>query len=681
MKFESLRASFGALDGCELHLSPHLNIIEAPNEAGKSTLAAFLRAMLYGVPTHTRGVMAEKNRYAPWSGAPMSGLLQLEARGEQITLRRDTARPNAPMSRFSATYTGTGEPVPWLREADCGETLLGVPREVYERSAFIHQSELAVQQDAELERRIAALVSTGEEGASYSEADAQLRKQLSRRRYNKKGLLPELEQKLSDAHGRLCELEQLEREQDEAAEALQTLARKEDVLREALHLHELADAQQRAQAAAKAAKDAQQAEQTAALYAQKLRDAHTPTRETIAQAQARLDALEDTAAQLGEAETAQREAQRTLDAFDAQAAPRRGVLFFLLPILTALSLLGLLLALALHLPIAASAAAVCCVVFGVSLIFYLCHRRKTRRAQEARRRSLADTLSQARAAADALRNAYALASAALSALLPQAEAVGWQPYLRDALSRRDTLDALERSAREKRMRCELLAQSAPAAPTEPVQRPAQSREALENALSASETQKLEMQHCVDQITLRLRVLGDPTELRERIGVLEAERARIQDEYDAVVLAQEALARANATLQTRFSPALGKRAATLFAQMTDGRYDSVLLDRKFSASAAESGKTATHEAALLSRGTADQLYLAVRLAICEMVLPTDDPAPLVLDDALLSFDDTRCAAALELLLRESQTRQILLFTCQSREAHLLSGREGVRVLGL
>lgn len=45
------------------------------------------------------------------------------------------------------------------------------------------------------------------------------------------------------------------------------------------------------------------------------------------------------------------------------------------------------------------------------------------------------------------------------------------------------------------------------------------------------------------------------------------------------------------------------------------------------------------------------------------------APLVLDDALIRFDETRLAAALDLL--KSEHRQILLFTCQDREARLLA----------
>ena len=65
------------------------------------------------------------------------------------------------------------------------------------------------------------------------------------------------------------------------------------------------------------------------------------------------------------------------------------------------------------------------------------------------------------------------------------------------------------------------------------------------------------------------------------------------------------------------------------------------------------------AAAMSCGTADQMYLALRLAMCRRLLPPD--APMVLDDALVNFDPARTRAALRVLREEP--RQILLFTCR------------------
>ena len=65
----------------------------------------------------------------------------------------------------------------------------------------------------------------------------------------------------------------------------------------------------------------------------------------------------------------------------------------------------------------------------------------------------------------------------------------------------------------------------------------------------------------------------------------------------------------------------------------------------------------------------------------MVLPADKRVPLILDDALVTFDDERLHAALDYLLAESRNRQILLFTCQKREMGYLQGKENVTVTKL
>ena len=63
---------------------------------------------------------------------------------------------------------------------------------------------------------------------------------------------------------------------------------------------------------------------------------------------------------------------------------------------------------------------------------------------------------------------------------------------------------------------------------------------------------------------------------------------------------------------------------------------------------------------------------------EMMLPADKEAPLVLDDALSDFDDGRMALALECLRDLSRKRQVLLFTCHSREADFFLGDAEVSV---
>jgi uncharacterized protein YhaN len=70
---------------------------------------------------------------------------------------------------------------------------------------------------------------------------------------------------------------------------------------------------------------------------------------------------------------------------------------------------------------------------------------------------------------------------------------------------------------------------------------------------------------------------------------------------------------------------------------------------------------------LSAGTLDLLYLAVRLAVCELALPEGEPCPLIIDDALVNLDETRYAQAIELLKQIARQRQVILFTCRQPEA--------------
>ena len=97
-------------------------------------------------------------------------------------------------------------------------------------------------------------------------------------------------------------------------------------------------------------------------------------------------------------------------------------------------------------------------------------------------------------------------------------------------------------------------------------------------------------------------------------------------------------------------------------MTGGRYAELTVARDFSVLLRREGETTPREALYLSEGAADLMYLAVRLAIVELTLPSEEPCPIVLDDALVNLDSARRAAAMEVLGEIAETRQVILFTC-------------------
>jgi uncharacterized protein YhaN len=72
---------------------------------------------------------------------------------------------------------------------------------------------------------------------------------------------------------------------------------------------------------------------------------------------------------------------------------------------------------------------------------------------------------------------------------------------------------------------------------------------------------------------------------------------------------------------------------------------------------------------MSDGTLDQLYLALRIASLEHYFGAHDPAPFIVDDVLLNFDDERAAAALTALNALSARTQIIFFTHHQRLVEL------------
>ena len=149
MKILSATATFGKLSRQTLTFHEGLNIIEAPNEWGKSTWCAFLMAMLYGIDTRSQtktGFLADKEHYKPWSGEPMSGSMDILWNGRKITIQRQNKRVT-PLGEVKAFETETGVPVPELCVPAPGQVLLGVERSVFERAGFLKLSEMPIKED------------------------------------------------------------------------------------------------------------------------------------------------------------------------------------------------------------------------------------------------------------------------------------------------------------------------------------------------------------------------------------------------------------------------------------------------------------------------------------------------------------------------------------------------------
>lgn len=122
------------------------------------------------------------------------------------------------MRVFSAVYSRSGQSVLDLSGENAGETLTGASLPVFERTAFIGPAGLSVQQGAELEKKIASLVTAGEESGSFSEAEARLRALQRKCRYRAGGRLPELEAEMAAVNEKLAAIDKTAEELARAEE-------------------------------------------------------------------------------------------------------------------------------------------------------------------------------------------------------------------------------------------------------------------------------------------------------------------------------------------------------------------------------------------------------------------------------------------------------------------------------
>lgn len=703
MRIYSMTATFGKLENETLTLKPGLNVVHAPNEWGKSTWCGFLAAMLYGMDTRaksTKSSLADKERYAPWSGSPMEGRIELNWRGRDITIERKTKR-RVPLGEFRAYETQTGIDIPELTAANCGEELLGVERSVFLRSGFIRFNDLPVTQDEALRRRLNALVTTGDESSTGDKLAGALRDLKNRCRYHKSGLLPQAEAERDELEGKIRELE---------AYALQSeslnirLGQVKQRLVE-LENHKVALQYQAAQADAEQVARVEQARNEARLHleAAKEKCADLPPREQTDWALKELRKLEQQWLDLQmEAHMAPKspepvavpvqfpgmsgEEAITRAAADSARYEKLKKVNWLLPVLAgALALAGGVLAVW-----SLAAGLILAGIGGAALIALLAKTAvNSRKAGEIAEKYgsedpeswllLAKIYSEDCRDYEQAQNRYLNSQAELDgrmALLRQKIAKvthdrGLESCRRDWEGVAAAWEELTAASREQQrweqqlqvLRAMAKTSEKPAFPDMLRYTEAETARLLSDVLAEQHM----LQNRLGQYQGRMEQLGRRETLLSQLERVNGRIAQLEQSYAALTLAQETLTEASAQLQRRFAPRIASRAQELMAAFTGGRYDRLTLGEDLSVRAGTGGEATTREAMWRSDGTVDQLYLALRLAVAEVLTPE---APLILDDALVRFDDARTKAALEVLRSVGENRQIILFTCHEREQNMI-----------
>ncbi len=188
-------------------------------------------------------------------------------------------------------------------------------------------------------------------------------------------------------------------------------------------------------------------------------------------------------------------------------------------------------------------------------------------------------------------------------------------------------------------------------------------------------------------TLRTRLEGSrehpsPGEVEGEREAVEEERERALRARDRLFLLARILSHAEFEFRSRHQPELVRRAGSYMEEITDGRYRRFLVGSEEDAFVLadperEKGRALQEP---LSRGSLDQAYLALRLAMMDALDEGGERLPLFVDEALVNWDPRRLERGLDLLGRIAERRQVFVFTCHPDLADALEER-GARIVHL
>lgn len=162
-------------------------------------------------------------------------------------------------------------------------------------------------------------------------------------------------------------------------------------------------------------------------------------------------------------------------------------------------------------------------------------------------------------------------------------------------------------------------------------------------------------------------LGEVIRLEEEQEILGKQLDELKENNDAIELVEETIGIAYEKLKENINPEFNKKLSENISKITNGKYNNILFnDEQGLIVELPNGNYVSADR--LSIGTIDQIYLSLRLAIIEEI--SNEKLPIILDEAFAYFDDIRLENIILFLSKEFKDRQIIIFTCTTREVKVL-----------
>ncbi len=685
---------FGKFENFEFEPIRGINVIYGGNESGKSTLMAFIKAVLFGLKggrADKEGTPSESRRYKPWNGAKYGGYINIELDDfKRYRLERDFDINSIKLydedfNEVTGIFTGSRD------GRGLAERLLGINESLFERTVFIKQLGTRIDgtSSKDLIERISNIGQSGYEDISYKKAHMALKEALK----SQVGTGRSYTRPLDLIDRRLEELYLIERQvKDKARRRLETENRLKEleaemaVLLDREHLLSLAS-------------EFNEVKERIVLQREKLEEIRF-LNEGIRNLQKSVSELskekEELETQIHRISPQVEELSRELGGLcEEDDSSIRGTLekqiryMDILEIFLLVLLIGTLSGSFFAGVIPVSISAIPAAALIAALFFRTSRKRKLKevqlsQAEKAGRvnlleQQLENAQSGRRAAENQLRRVTEQLEVQKEQYQQQAKRLEDKHFI---ASRQDMSDM---EGKADALSFELIRLLEDKVRTLTNNEASLINRVIEssNEIPAQELNMIKL-NCSEQLqtkrllksTLlyRLADLGEEANTdafeQEMCGLTQQKKA-LEQRGEALNIAMETLEEASREVQKKYLPIMSKVFGSIFSDITSSKYTDVRAGDNLNIMLSDPLSKTVIPVSALSNGTVDQLYLALRVAISETVLKGNEMLPVILDEPFSQYDDSRTENALKLMDRLGKRQQIIIFTCKQREVELIS----------
>jgi uncharacterized protein YhaN len=198
--------SFGSYKNYSLSFDSGINIIEGPNEAGKTTLGAFIKFIFYGLSRKSSGTsaLAESRRYRSWDDDLASGSLTFSEGGKKYRIERKL-RSGAKTGGETLKIVDVATGIECFKGEHPGKLFFGVDEDTFAQTAFVGQTDGSRVNGKTVSAAIENMLFAGDETVSVSSAQKKLDEAriVLRHKVRRGGRIYELEDSLDSLTKRL----------------------------------------------------------------------------------------------------------------------------------------------------------------------------------------------------------------------------------------------------------------------------------------------------------------------------------------------------------------------------------------------------------------------------------------------------------------------------------------------